>query len=159
MHRVEHLVGSAELTALAARLDHRAVRDHRALDALTLHALQYPARGLPFPGVAAASARRAAKIVDKEASHKRLKEDTISKLVDRLDKVRSANGKISVADLRLKMQKTMQNHAAVFRTKETLVEGQEMIDAIRKEYENIRINDRSMITNTIFNNNGATPFP
>jgi succinate dehydrogenase / fumarate reductase flavoprotein subunit len=80
-----------------------------------------------------AAAQRAAKIVDKEASHKKLKEGTLSKLIDRLDKVRNAKGKTSVADLRLKMQRAMQNHAAVFRTEETLVEGQKMIDAIRKE--------------------------
>jgi succinate dehydrogenase / fumarate reductase flavoprotein subunit len=95
-----------------------------------------------------ASARRAAKIVDKEASHKQLKEDTIGKLVDRLDKVRNASGNVSVAELRLKMQKIMQNHAAVFRTKETLAEGQAMIDTIRKEYENIKVTDRSMIWNS-----------
>ncbi|MDG1436373.1 MAG: succinate dehydrogenase flavoprotein subunit [Rickettsiaceae bacterium] len=95
-----------------------------------------------------AAALRAAKIVDKEASHKRLKEDTISKLVDRLDKVRNAKGKVSVAELRLKMQRAMQNHAAVFRTEETLAEGQKMIDEIRKEYEDIKIGDRSMIWNS-----------
>lgn len=32
-----------------------------------------------------------------------------------LDKLRYAKGDISTADLRLKMQKTMQKHAAVFR--------------------------------------------
>ena len=36
--------------------------------------------------------------------------------VANLDKVRFSNGSISTAQLRLKMQKTMQNHAAVFRT-------------------------------------------
>jgi succinate dehydrogenase (ubiquinone) flavoprotein subunit len=36
--------------------------------------------------------------------------------VANLDKVRFANGSITTAQLRLKMQKTMQAHAAVFRT-------------------------------------------
>jgi succinate dehydrogenase (ubiquinone) flavoprotein subunit len=36
--------------------------------------------------------------------------------VANLDNIRYANGSIATAQLRLKMQKTMQNHAAVFRT-------------------------------------------
>lgn len=40
-----------------------------------------------------------------------------------LDRVRHANGQSPVADLRLKMQKTMQAHAAVFRTGPLLEEG------------------------------------
>ena len=36
--------------------------------------------------------------------------------VANLDTIRFADGSISTAQLRLKMQKTMQNHAAVFRT-------------------------------------------
>lgn len=95
-----------------------------------------------------AAAHRAAKIVDKEASHKKLKNATISNLIEKFDKIRNSNGKISVADLRLKMQKTMQNHAAVFRTKETLEAGRKLIDDIRAEYQNINITDRSMIWNS-----------
>jgi hypothetical protein len=36
--------------------------------------------------------------------------------VNNLDSIRFANGSVSTAQLRNKMQKTMQNHAAVFRT-------------------------------------------
>ena len=95
-----------------------------------------------------AAALRAAEIVDRNASHKELKNDTLPQLLERFDKIRNTNGKISVASLRLKMQKTMQNHAAVFRTEETLAEGQKLIDAIRKEYEGISIKDRSLIWNS-----------
>ncbi|MDC0864546.1 succinate dehydrogenase flavoprotein subunit [Rickettsiaceae bacterium] len=95
-----------------------------------------------------AAAQRAAQIIEKGASHKTLKPDTISKLIDRFDKARNAKGRTSVASLRLKMQKTMQNHAAVFRTKESLVEGKKLIDEIRKEYKEIKVTDRSMIWNS-----------
>ena len=95
-----------------------------------------------------AAAHRAAEIIDKKASHKKLKDETIPKLLTRFDNVRNAKGNISVSDLRLKMQKAMQNHAAVFRTKDTLVEGAKLIDSIRDEYKNININDRSMIWNS-----------
>ena len=86
--------------------------------------------------------------VDRNAPHKELKNDTLLQLLERFDKIRNTNGKISVASLRLKMQKTMQNHAAVFRTEETLAEGQKLIDALRKEYEGISIKDRSLIWNS-----------
>lgn len=96
-----------------------------------------------------AAAHRAAEIIKPSmAAHKKLKSDTLTPLLDRFDKIRNAKGKISVADLRLKMQKAMQNHAAVFRTDETLKEGKKIIDKIRKEYADININDRSLIWNS-----------
>lgn len=95
-----------------------------------------------------AAAHHAADIVNKEAPHSKLKSDTLTPLLDRFDNIRAAKGKISVADLRLKMQKAMQNHADVFRTEETLEEGKKLIDSIRKEYQDISIKDRSMIWNS-----------
>ena len=95
-----------------------------------------------------AAAHRAAEIISKNTAHKQLKEETVSKLIDRFDKVRNAKGKISVAELRLKMQKTMQNHAAVFRTKDSLADGIKLIDEIRKDFLNINVNDRSLIWNS-----------
>ena len=41
-----------------------------------------------------------------------------------------------------------QNHVAVFRSDETLKEGKELIDNIRKEYADININDRSLVWNS-----------
>lgn len=40
-----------------------------------------------------------------------------------LDKTRFADGATPVAELRLKLQKEMQDHAAVYRTQESLAEG------------------------------------
>ena len=44
----------------------------------------------------------------------------------------NANGQTPVADLRLKMQKTMQTHAAVFRTGDLLQEGIKIMDGLYK---------------------------
>ena len=79
--------------------------------------------------------------------HKKLKSGVLDPIIARLDKIRNAKGGISVADLRLKMQRTMQDHAAVFRTKEILEEGRKLIDDIRNEsvafvYSNRRENTR-----------------
>ena len=68
--------------------------------------------------------------------------------MNRFDKIRNASGDIPVADLRLSMQKIMQNHAAVFRTQEVLDEGVKLIDAARRDYDNIKISDRSLIWNS-----------
>lgn len=95
-----------------------------------------------------AAAHRAAELIKSGMPHRQLKPDTLDPIIARLDKIRNAKGSISVADLRLKMQRTMQNHAAVFRTKEILEEGRELIDDIRNEYSQISVTDRSMIWNS-----------
>jgi len=95
-----------------------------------------------------AAAHRAVEIIKAGTPHKKLKSDILDPIISRLDKIRNAKGDISVADLRLKMQRTMQDHAAVFRTEEVLEEGKKMMDDIRKEYANISVTDRSMIWNS-----------
>jgi succinate dehydrogenase / fumarate reductase flavoprotein subunit len=95
-----------------------------------------------------AAAQRAAQIVKKNKPHSKVKKDNISMLIERFDKVRFANGEVAVAPLRLKMQKTMQSHAAVFRTSETLGTGCKLMDSIRAEYKDIKVNDRSLIWNS-----------
>lgn len=56
-----------------------------------------------------------------------------------LDKLRYANGSTKVADLRLKMQKTMQNHAAVFRTGDVLKEGVQKLDKVYDEMKDLKV--------------------
>lgn len=68
--------------------------------------------------------------------------------VANLDELRHADGSIPVADLRLTMQKTMQTHAAVFRTQETLAEGCEKMCSLYKDLKNMKLYDRSMIWNS-----------
>ncbi|CAK4108920.1 unnamed protein product [Aphanomyces euteiches] len=65
-----------------------------------------------------------------------------------VDSIRYANGAIPTAELRLEMQKTMQNDAAVYRTQETLEEGVKAINKITPKFKDIRVTDRSLIWNT-----------
>jgi succinate dehydrogenase / fumarate reductase flavoprotein subunit len=95
-----------------------------------------------------AAAHKAKEIVKPGLKHNNVDSKIIDKIITRFDKIRNSNGSISVAELRLRMQRIMQNHAAVFRTKETLEEGKQLIDAAYKDYENIKITDRSMIWNS-----------
>lgn len=68
--------------------------------------------------------------------------------VANIDKMRFSAGSISTADLRLTMQKTMQAHAAVFRTGEVLKEGCDKIGALFKQVDDIKLSDRGMVWNT-----------
>ncbi|MEM7763268.1 MAG: succinate dehydrogenase flavoprotein subunit [Pseudomonadota bacterium] len=68
--------------------------------------------------------------------------------IDRLDRLRHADGSRNTAEIRLEMQKTMQQHAAVFRTESLLQEGIEKLKNTQASMANIRLADRSMIWNT-----------
>lgn len=59
--------------------------------------------------------------------------------MNNLDKVRYASGDLSTAELRLMMQKTMQTHAAVFRTEETLKEGCSKMNDLYKSLSNLKV--------------------
>lgn len=77
-----------------------------------------------------------------------LPKDSTDASITNLEKVRTATGDIKTADLRLKMQKCMQDHAAVYRYQESLAEGCVKIDEIAKEIDHISVSDRSKIWNT-----------
>jgi succinate dehydrogenase / fumarate reductase flavoprotein subunit len=67
----------------------------------------------------------------------------------RFDRVRHAQkGAVPAAELRLRMQKVMQNNAAVFRTGEVLEEGGKLIAQVFHDYADIRVSDSSMIWNS-----------
>ena len=68
--------------------------------------------------------------------------------VARLDKLRHANGSRPTAEIRNEMQRTMQNHAAVFRTGEVLSEGVDKVKKIAESFADVRVADRSMVFNT-----------
>jgi len=95
-----------------------------------------------------AAANQCAETVKPGAPHKPYGSDDGTRCVERLDKLRYAKGKIKTADLRLDMQKTMQGHAAVFRTGKTLDEGVKKIDKVYQAKKDISVEDTSMIFNT-----------
>ncbi|CAL1281485.1 unnamed protein product [Larinioides sclopetarius] len=68
--------------------------------------------------------------------------------VANLDKMRHADGSTLTSQLRLQMQKTMQTHAAVFRTGESLKEGVKLIADCFDGQEDLKVCDRGMIWNS-----------
>ncbi|MDN3567834.1 succinate dehydrogenase flavoprotein subunit [Paeniroseomonas aquatica] len=95
-----------------------------------------------------AAAHRAAEKLKPGASQPALPAGAGEKSLDRFDRVRNAKGGTPVADLRANMQRTMQTHAAVFRTSDLLREGVDKMKAIQAGYGDIRIADRSLIWNS-----------
>jgi len=68
--------------------------------------------------------------------------------VANIDKLRFADGSTNTADIRLKMQKTMQTHAAVFRTGDVMREGIVKMNALWKDMADLKVSDRGMIWNS-----------
>jgi succinate dehydrogenase / fumarate reductase flavoprotein subunit len=89
-----------------------------------------------------------AQTVDKNDKHDELPKNAGEEAVARLDKYRHAKGSTPTAQLRLAMQKAMQDDAAVFRTGATLDKGRKRIDAIYQNIADIAVSDRSLIWNS-----------
>ena len=68
--------------------------------------------------------------------------------LDRFNNIRFSKGEVSVSDIRLKMQKTMQSYCAVFRTGEGLKKGNKEIEKVVNEFNHIGTKDKSLIWNT-----------
>jgi len=95
-----------------------------------------------------AAALHAQKILKPGTGHKPLPQDAGDFGVARLDKLRNASGSKRTAELRLDMQKVMQNDAAVFRTDKTLAEGVEKLYEVASQMPDLKIEDRSLIWNS-----------
>jgi succinate dehydrogenase / fumarate reductase flavoprotein subunit len=74
--------------------------------------------------------------------------DSADLALSRLDRFRHAKGDSPTAELRLKMQRVMQEDCAVYRTGETLQAGKERIHAVWRGSEDVRVTDRSLIWNS-----------
>src|SRR5205807_3197260 len=74
-----------------------------------------------------AAALRCAETVTPGDRHPELPKDSADLPLTRLDRFRYASGGTPTAELRLRMQKVMQENCAVFRTAEVLEQGHELI--------------------------------
>jgi succinate dehydrogenase / fumarate reductase flavoprotein subunit len=95
-----------------------------------------------------AAALRTAELVKPGAAQPPLANGSADAALARLDRLRHANGGRRVSEIRLALQRTMQNDAAVFRTKQVLAEGCRRVDAIAEEMADARVADRSLVWNT-----------
>jgi succinate dehydrogenase / fumarate reductase flavoprotein subunit len=95
-----------------------------------------------------AAAIRCAELIKPRTAHSPLKADACDAALARFDKIRYAKGSRKTADIRLAMQRTMQNHASVFRTGDVLKEGKEELQQVRASFADVQVTDSSLIWNT-----------
>ncbi|HEY8593891.1 MAG TPA: succinate dehydrogenase flavoprotein subunit [Devosiaceae bacterium] len=95
-----------------------------------------------------AAALRAGEVVDRKASPPPVNMASYEKIMDRFDRLRHANGAVPTAELRDRMQRAMQEDAAVFRTAETLQSGVKRVSDLFGQLSDLKVTDRSMIWNT-----------
>ena len=95
-----------------------------------------------------AASIRASELIKPDDKKPDIPNKYIEKILDRFDKIRHSNGNLPTSKIRLDMQKTMQKHAAVFRTEDSLKEGVNYMHDIYNSFEDIGISDRSMIWNS-----------
>ncbi len=94
------------------------------------------------------AAQRAAEVVVPGAKQAELAPDSAEQALTRLDRLRYASGSTPTAELRLRMQKVMQNNCAVYRTGATLAEGSKLIHEVWAARDDVRVTDRSLIWNS-----------
>ncbi|MDB2407131.1 succinate dehydrogenase flavoprotein subunit [Jannaschia sp.] len=95
-----------------------------------------------------AAAIRAGEIVDRDAAVPAPNQRSLEMALARFDGLRHARGQVGTAELRLQMQKTMQEDAAVFRTSETLAQGREKMDEIASKLPDVAVTDNTLIWNS-----------
>ena len=95
-----------------------------------------------------AAGLRCKEMVEPGAKQRDLPADAGDNSLARLDKARHANGETGTADLRLEMQRVMQNNCAVFRTGEVLTEGVELMDQAWAKRDDLRVADKSLVWNS-----------
>jgi succinate dehydrogenase / fumarate reductase flavoprotein subunit len=95
-----------------------------------------------------AAALRAAKTVDRAAKVPGINTAEDEKILARFDRLRNANGGSPTAMVREKMQRIMQEDAAVFRTAETLASGAKRMAELWGALDDLKVSDRSLIWNS-----------
>ena len=95
-----------------------------------------------------AAAHRAVELINGSITHKPLSADAGDDAIARLDRIRHNTQEIRTADLRLEMQRTMQNYCSVFRTGEVLQEGVDKLEETWGKSGGMGVEDKSLIWNS-----------
>ncbi|WP_290647715.1 succinate dehydrogenase flavoprotein subunit [Aquisalimonas sp.] len=96
----------------------------------------------------AAGLRAKELVAEQGDNHRPLPKDSADFALARLDRLRYANGSQPTAQIRDKMQRVMQNFAAVFRTGEILEQGCQKMDDVFASFKDVAVSDRSLIWNS-----------
>jgi succinate dehydrogenase / fumarate reductase flavoprotein subunit len=94
------------------------------------------------------AALRAADTIKAGATQPELKPVMTDGHLARLDRFRHASGSTPTAALRLEMQMSMQEDAAVYRTSTALASGVQRMNAVNAKRADLKVTDRSMVWNS-----------
>jgi succinate dehydrogenase / fumarate reductase flavoprotein subunit len=95
-----------------------------------------------------AAAERAAEIVEPDQRHGALPPSATDLALARFDRVRHANGRLKTGEIRVSMQRAMQEHCSVFRTARVLEEGLRNMATVTDALADLAVADRSLVWNT-----------
>ena len=95
-----------------------------------------------------ATSIRAGEVVDPKTAVPQASPAAIDNILDHFDRMRNASGQSPTAEVRLKMQRSMQNNAAVFRTSASLKQGCSEISAVWGDLSDVKVTDRSLVWNS-----------
>ncbi len=95
-----------------------------------------------------AAANRCAELIKPNSPHESTPQASVDKIIGRLDGLRHAQGPEPTASIRGHMQRTMQRHAAVFRTGDSLAQGVDLMDGIFRSFLDVGVSDRGMVWNS-----------
>ncbi len=95
-----------------------------------------------------AAALHAAERIRPGMPHPELRRDAGEEAIARIERLRQAQGSLTVGQVRTEMQKTMQHYANVFRNGPTLEEGCRRLAEVAKSLEDLRLEDRGLVWNT-----------
>jgi succinate dehydrogenase / fumarate reductase flavoprotein subunit len=95
-----------------------------------------------------AAALRCAETLTPGQKQPDLPKDSADYALSRLDKFRYASGSTPTAQLRLNMQRVMQDNCAVFRTGEVLEQGHKLIHEVYDGMPDLKVSDRSLVWNS-----------
>src|SRR6516164_7521473 len=95
-----------------------------------------------------AAAERAAEIVEPGESHGSISPSATEPGIARFDRVRHAAGRLKTGEIRLAMQRAMQDNCSVFRSASVLEDGLRKVRVVREALGDLVVADRSLIWNT-----------
>ena len=95
-----------------------------------------------------AAANRCGELIKSGARPRSFAPKAGDEAVARLDKLRNAKGSSPTAKIRLAMQRVMQDHAAVFRTGDSLQEGITKLEQVFASFADVSVTDRTLVWNT-----------
>jgi len=94
------------------------------------------------------SADTTAELVKPNSPKIEFKKNAGEQTIQRLEWARNAQGPLPTADIRMKMQRTMQQYAPVYRNAEDLKIGCGKIMEVLKLYKDVGVSDRTLVWNT-----------